>query len=63
MIILRPSVDSLHITRIDPQTLPLGSQWPGSTLWPEGADVLFPLELSRLGLHFTGKQFVQTIYT
>ena len=41
MVVLGFPVRLVQVGRIDLQTLPLGSQLPEDTLWPEGANVPF----------------------
>ena len=41
MVVLGFPVRLVHVGRIDLQMLPLGSQLPEDTLWPEGANVPF----------------------
>ena len=58
MVVLGFPVRLVHVGRIDLQTLPLGSQLPEDTLWPEGANV--PFLQSRALMYFS--QFYPIIF-
>ena len=61
MVVVGYLVGRLHVKKIDPQTLPLGSQSPVDSQWLEGANAPYSLGLNNSVSHFTSKWFVQTI--